>query len=263
MLITFDLDGVLIKNPFMEGVFPEVKEIIKKQFIDKNGFKAGLEKEIWKMVNVEHVKRMNSNKPYLAFDWDGVIQQVAQDMGCAGGIDIAALVKKYCKHPYIKCINNPYQILNYLKEEAVRLLVVTNGYYRYQYPVLQALDLDKYFEEIITPEKIKSMKPDKEIFLKAYQGEEKWYHVGDTLSHDIYGANQVGALSVWIVNQLPDSLKKLDPTQRSNSDEGVKFYNHQLQEEINQNVIFKDFSPRNIKPNYIIDTLDELNYIIS
>ncbi len=263
MLITFDLDGVLIKNPFMEGVFPEVKEIIKKQFIDQNGFKAELEKDIWEKIIEEHVKMLNSNQAYLAYDWDRIIQQVAQDMGCSGGIDIAELVKKYCKDPYIKHINKPYEILDQLSNEAIRLLVVTNGYYKYQYPVLQALKLANYFEDIISPDKTKSIKPEKNIFLKAYQGEEKWFHVGDTLTHDIYGANQVGALSIWVVKQLPENLKKLDPAQRSSSEEGIKLYRDQLQKEINRDIIYKDFSPRDIKPNYIINTLDELDFIIT
>lgn len=261
MLITFDLDGVLIKNPFREGVFPEVKKILEEQFIDLNGIEPELENKIWKKIIGEHIKRWNSNKPYLAYDWDGVVQQAAQDMGCSGGIDVAELVKKYCKYPYIEQIDNPYSILKQLKKEADRLVVVTNGYYKYQYPVLKALKLDKYFEEIISPEKTKSIKPDRSIFLKAYQGEEKWYHIGDTLTHDIYGANQVGALSIWIVRQLPDGLKKLAPAERSNSEEGMNLYKDQLQRELDRNIIFKSFSPRNIKPNYIINTLDELSHI--
>jgi len=262
LLVTFDLDGVLIKNPFRDGVFPEVGEILKKQFIDIHGFTPpNLKKDIIHDIFNEFRENLKSNKPYLAYDWDRVIQKVASNMGCPGNIDIADLVKKYCKFPYIYAYKEVDKVLDWLKQRKdCRLAVITNGYYIYQYPVLKTLGLDKYFEEIIVPEIIKNVKPGRDMFLKVYKNDDIWYHIGDSLLQDVYGANRIGIKSIWIQRDMPKGLTKLNPSERIKSKEGYMFFKGKLDKELQ----LKDIksNDKEIMPEYIISSLQELKKVI-
>lgn len=261
LLVTFDLDGVLIKNPFRDGVFPEVREILKKQFIDMHGFMPpNLKKNIMRDIFNEFRESLKSNKPYLAYDWDRVVQKVANNMGCPGNINIADLVKKYCKFPYIYAYKEVEEVLDWLKCRDCRLVVLTNGYYKYQYPVLKTLGLDKYFEEIIVPEIIKDVKPGKKMFLKVYKNDDIWYHVGDSLLQDVYGANRIAIKSIWVQRDMPKDLTRLNPSERIKSKEGYIFFKEKLDNE--SQLKNSKFNDKEIMPEYIISSLQELKNII-
>lgn len=262
ILVTFDLDGVLIKNPFMEGVFPEVGEILKKQFIDMHGYVLpSLEKIIMHDIYKEFGESLKSNKPYLAYDWDKIVQKVADNMGCPGNIDIVDLVKKYCKFPYIYAYKKVDEVLDWLKQRKdCRLAVITNGYYIYQYPVLKALGLDTYFEEIVVPEIVKDVKPGKNMFLKVYKNDDIWYHIGDSLLQDVYGANRIGIKSIWVQRDMPKDLTRLNPSERIKSKEGYVFFKGKLDNELQLKNI--KFNEKESVPKYIISSLQELKNVI-
>ena len=73
--------------------------------------------------------------------------------------------------------------------------MISNGFAAYQEPVLEALGLLGYFDAVITPERAGAAKPEPQIFAAAGRLD---LFVGDTLVHDILGANQAGVPSAWL-----------------------------------------------------------------
>lgn len=264
MIISFDLDGVLMKNPFRDGVFPEIIRILKEQYLIVYSYQTDLEnieKLIWDKMIAEHTKRLQKDMSYLAYDWDEIIQSVADEMGCPGDINVRELVLKYCHHPFIMYYDQPQSLFKWLKQNGVQLVIITNGYYKYQYPVLRALGLNQYFERIITPDQTRKIKPDKEIFQEAFQGDKICYHVGDTIIDDVYGAKRAGAIPIWINRDLPDSLISLNPAERIEAKESKEFILTSFQQELVLRKGFKGLSFKEIRPSYIISALEELEQI--
>ena len=87
-----------------------------------------------------------------------------------------------------------------------KLTVITNGPTFSQYPKLKSVDMEKWVDHILVGgdlvENGKKEKPHPEIFELALAEAgclpSEAIHVGDSLKADIYGANQMGILNVWI-----------------------------------------------------------------
>src|SRR5690625_7894231 len=79
-------------------------------------------------------------------------------------IDVEAMVREYSVEPKVYLLEEGIpETLAYLREQGFSLAEVTNGFYKYQFPDLEALGIDGYFDEIITPEETACAKPDVEI----------------------------------------------------------------------------------------------------
>ena len=133
--------------------------------------------------------------------------------------DIAALVRHYCTVPgMIARLEGAYETLDTLKGAGYTLAVVTNGYLKYQAPVLEALGLADFFSAIISPEQANSAKPTPGIFHMAWagwmEGQHPPVHVGDDIIHDAWGAKASGGYSIWLRRDIPDSLRRLLPEDR-------------------------------------------------
>lgn len=261
MLFSFDLDGVLIENPFIKGVFPEIEDILSKQYFAINNKKITKEK-IREHIIEEYKNRLNSNFSYRSYNWDEIIQTVANQIGCAGGIDVVKLVKKYCRRPYIKVYSDVYDILEWLRSKGHQLVVITNGFYRYQFPVLNKLKLDFYFDKIITPETTRAIKPEKKIFMEAGSGDDIWYHIGDSLVQDIFGANRIGARSIWLRRDFPEDLIKIGTESFLSNTKAYNFLKNRLEDELSKNLKYNPVKEKYFFPEYTISSLRKLKFII-
>jgi putative hydrolase of the HAD superfamily len=98
----------------------------------------------------------------------------------------------------------PYtiEILDYLTDKNYRLHLITNGFEKTQHSKLQYSGLTKYFNEVITSEGSKSLKPHKEIFdyafLKTGASPGESIMIGDTIEVDILGAVNAGIDQVHV-----------------------------------------------------------------
>ena len=63
--ITFDLDGTLMQNPFVDHVFPE----IERRILLKNN---KLENIVGQLVT-EHETRLKDGRTAAAYDWDDIV----------------------------------------------------------------------------------------------------------------------------------------------------------------------------------------------
>ncbi|NVJ57229.1 MAG: HAD family hydrolase [Vibrionaceae bacterium] len=86
--------------------------------------------------------------------------------------------------------------------EKYRLVVITNGPIFSQHPKLAAVNMVEWVDHIIVGGEEPEEKPAASIFQKALDlvdaAPEEVIHIGDSLSSDIAGANQMGITSVWV-----------------------------------------------------------------
>lgn len=259
MLITFDLDGVLMENPFSDGVFPEIKDILYNEYknlINKGKSEEEIKTLIWQNI-LDEYKKYSSKNSYRAYDWDMIIRNVSNNLGLNIDINIIQLVQKYCLSPYIKRYKDGAELLEKLNKQNHKLKVITNGFYKYQYPVMKSLNLNNYFSEIMTCDKAKSIKPEQGIFLKTLKEHDKtnWIHIGDSILMDIYGANKLEGKTIFIDRNLPKNIESINLEERVESDIARNYIFKCAGKEKQLNNI--NFKEKKIYPDYIISTLED------
>jgi len=215
--IGFDLDGVLMRNPFETCVLPRLEALLSSapgiQALDEETVGNAVRSRVgagWR-------SRMATGDLASAYDWDAVYRQVAGELGAdaesLADIDVAAWVRECCGDDgHIAALPGAPELLRALEEAGHRLVVISNGYAAYQEPVLAALGLLEHFDEVVTPERVGHAKPDPRIFAAAGPLD---VFVGDTLIHDVLGANRAGIFSVWVSPALPDDLAAKSPRERA------------------------------------------------
>ncbi|NLK08052.1 MAG: HAD family hydrolase [Firmicutes bacterium] len=225
MLITFDLDGVLQQNPFGRGVFPEVTAEIGEILAVQAGLSsAKAAAAVMKMIREEALQRLLNGDYVGAYDWDDIINDVAKHVGSPQHFDVEKLVVKYCTPDYVWAYPHAARVLAELFNTGIRLAVVTNGFYKYQNPVMEAIGLRQYFKKFITPEMVGIVKPFPVIYHAAFQDDDHFrLHVGDMIIHDVWGAAEAGLQPVWMVEEtaLEHKVKSLAPWERP-YDESIK-----------------------------------------
>jgi putative hydrolase of the HAD superfamily len=247
--ITFDLDGTLMQNPFGKWVFPELQELVSKQL--------RREFSVTKALVREHELRMRQNRTVEAYDWDDIVRQLLNELQIDLEIDVEQLVLKHSVAPKIYLLEESViPTLQRLKQRGFSLATVTNGFYKYQYPVMKKLGISEWFEEIVTPEKAGCGKPDAQILRGLRETGRIVAHVGDRLDHDVYMANQAGVPSVLIYRKLPEPLRALTPPQRAESAEFIQICKEKLKTE-NPFVAAAPY-PREYVPTHVLVQMEEL-----
>lgn len=241
--ITFDLDETLMQNPFGKWVFPEVENLVSSYHI-KDG--------ILKKVREEHRSRMEKQRLRDAYDWDNIINQILKEESIQLEINIESLVRKHSIPPKVYLLEeNLLNTLQLVKQEGFSLGVVTNGFYKYQFPVMEAIGLADVMDMIVTPCQTDCAKPDISM-VKNLPGEgEIVAHVGDRLDHDVSFANGLGIQSILIDREMPEEIRKLAPVNRAQQTEYVERF---FQKGIYRGLHFE----KKYIPNIIIHSIYEL-----
>ncbi|MBO0991741.1 HAD family hydrolase [Bacillus sp. SD088] len=242
--ITFDLDETLLQNPFSKWVFPEIESLVASHLT--------LEAGIFPEIRKEHKKRLAEKRAAAAYNWDDILEQILVEQNIPLKINIAELVEKHAEDPKVYLLeSNALTVLAALKKKGYSLGVVTNGYYKYQYPVMKAIQLAEHIDRVITPCKVGCSKPAISMADPLLADGELIAHVGDRLDHDVYFANQLGALSILIDHRMPDALKPLTPEQRAQQQDYLTG--------IFQRKIYEELIPReHYQPKLIIHSIQEL-----
>jgi putative hydrolase of the HAD superfamily len=246
--ITFDLDGTLMQNPFGDWVFPEIDRVAER-YLD-NGQK------IFPELVLEHRMRMSSGRIVEAYDWDNIVQEVFAKKGIQVKINVEELVRKHSVPPKVSLLeDNLIKGLQGLKEHGYSLGVVTNGFEKYQKPVMDALGLTKIFDVVITPEKVGYGKPQMEMVEELlHGGNEIIAHVGDRLDHDVVLANKLGVLSVLLFPTMSEAIKQTAISKRSERRDCLDWLREKWGSETNENSL-----PNNAIPKLVIQSIHELN----
>jgi len=251
--ITFDLDETLMQNPFVGHVFPE----IERRILLENKL---LENVIEDIV-MEHETRLKDGRTAAAYDWDDIVMHYLKANSLQSSINVEEILKEVCVEPNVYLLEHSvYEVLDELKELGYSLAVVTNGFTKYQLPVMDELKLTVYFDLIVTPEEAGYAKPDKRVYNSVLKLGEICAHVGDRVDHDVISANAIGVRSIWICRQLPDSLKELEPAKRRGLSEIRDIALRKLERETKKHF---ESLPTEAIPKEVIWSLSELPSVIS
>ena len=286
VLVTFDLDGVLMQNPFRRGVFPHVVRALEPYASAIAARETGADpaRLVLQLIIDEARQRLLDGRMVEAYDWDDIVARVAAGLASQAGaldarsaalsgapsaaplpevprFDIAALVRHYCTVPgMIARLEGAYEALNTLKSAGYTLAVVTNGYLKYQAPVLEALGLFHFFSAIITPEQAGTAKPKPGIFHMAWagwrEGQNPPVHVGDDIIHDAWGARMAGGYSIWLRRDIPDSLRSLLPEDRPRATDFASVRDASFRATMAADAF--GASPRDCQPDALMCALGEL-----
>jgi len=231
-LLSFDLDGVLQRNPFHsnrpEGVFGHIT-----RELTPDDPRISL-----RMIMGEHHDLLHAGQLVAAHDWDGIMRTVATQLNYSGEINVTQLVEHYCDIPgMVWHYPGAPETLRSLQAAGHTLVVVTNGFRCYQEPVLRTIGLLDYFVAMITPEAAGAAKPETGIYRAAEahgQAGEPRIHVGDVLTHDVAGAKRSGWQAIYVVQsgapgatELPPELAALPPWERPA--QGSDWLRHRLE----------------------------------
>ena len=100
-----------------------------------------------------------------------------------------------------------YEVLDRLKEEGIRMGIVTNGSETSQHAKVDRVDLRFYMETVVVSEGVGMRKPDLEIFNLALAdlglAAPDVCFVGDHPVNDVDGARRAGLASVWVAGHHP------------------------------------------------------------
>ncbi|WP_291569249.1 HAD family hydrolase [Clostridium sp. UBA4548] len=167
-------------------------------------------------LEYSHVLNYDSNliikEVFFEIDWQGYRQRDEMFTELQSRIswkykpNLKELVD-FWNEEFPKCaepMTNVYKVLDFFKNENIKMGIVTNGHSDFQNRKIDKLDLRKYMKTIIISEEVNVRKPNPEIFhlalSRANSNSKTTLFVGDNPLCDIKGAIDVGLSSVWLSN---------------------------------------------------------------
>lgn len=187
--VVFDLDGTLLDRDASVQVF------INNQYDRLSKYLSHIPKEIYTERFVEL-----DNHGYV---WkDIVYSQLVEELNITS-LTADDLLDDYLLEFRNHCIpfSNLVEMLDDLKNQGIRLGMITNGFGHFQLHNIQALGIEHYFEVILISEWEGMKKPNPEIFTRALsklqvKPEESMF-IGDHPVNDVEAARNVGMIGVW------------------------------------------------------------------
>jgi putative hydrolase of the HAD superfamily len=130
--------------------------------------------------------------------------EVLETLKWSDGPDVAEFVAMW-REQFYECAveaNDATKILNALREEGLKLGIITNGGTHGQNAKIDALKLRGLFDAIIVSDTVGVKKPDAQIFRLALDAlkvnANETVFVGDHPTADIVGARDVGITPIWV-----------------------------------------------------------------
>lgn len=211
-VVSFDLDGVIWHNPFSELVAPRLWEHTRTSLLLADLAPEEADKRALQALREASRARVTAGDFVGANDWDALFTEVCSDLGIAD-VRVSDLYADACRtEGAVRIMPGARECLEEVRRHGVRVVALTNGFRRYQWPVLQALGVAECFDEVITPEASGFVKPNPRAF-QAVEG--LLAHVGDLVLADVFGANEAGVRSIWLDDEMPAPLRDLPISDRT------------------------------------------------
>ena len=210
--IGFDLDGVIMRGPWLRAVRPRVWSHLGAAPAVAHLAAEEREQRVTDAVLEAHQQRLARGDPVQAWNWDAIYAEVARAFGGQALPELAQIVRECCQlDDTIALLPGARSGLERIRAAGLRSVAISNGYYDHQWPVLEALGVAPLFERVVTPDQAGYAKPDPRIF-QSVPGIKA--HVGDILLHDVLGANLADLCSVWLQPELPEAFRLYAPEAR-------------------------------------------------
>lgn len=222
--ITFDLDETIMQNPFKKHVFPEIIASIENSYRQ--------EIDVMDLIYDEHLLRMSNNRVLESYDWDDIVNELITKLKLHLQIDVEKIVVNHSTSPKIYLLEEDMlESLEKMRQVGYSLAAATNGYYKYQIPVIEELKLSQVFEKVITSDIAGCAKPDTQMLSEIMKESRVIAHVGDRIDHDVLMANNLDITSVLINKHLPSHVLEFPLNERRNDDSFVEFCQEKWQKE--------------------------------
>lgn len=235
--IIFDMDGVLVTAKCRESALKDAC----RQIASKNERKL---KEVWDFI----LKKWKLEKDHLKkYNWDFYIEKAQSEFNTDLKIDYESLIKANLEkaETYPDVVPTLYNL-----QGSYKLILVTNGFSKYQCPILKSLNLYKFFNKIFTSDS-GFVKPDPKILGKDCPTGSEVLFVDDRLYQGIYLGKQIEATTFLLDRHYRRRLhKRLDK----------RYLGTKLNQELKEDKI--NISLEKVLPNYISNTLQDILKII-
>lgn len=166
-----------------------------------------VEDQYERLAELHHVEKQQYVEAFLHLDqrgyvWkDKVYQQLIESFHLP--LSWEYLLEDYVEGFQHHCIGFPnlHELLQLLKNNDLKLGMITNGFDRFQMNNIEALGIKEYFDAILISEREGLRKPDPAIFERASKKlnvmAEETIFVGDHPIHDVAASRAVGMQGWW------------------------------------------------------------------
>jgi len=199
-VVSFDLDDTLIRGPFSH-VLIEVAESVAQSPAEVAGLRTELQQRHLQLLDADDLG---------AYDWHQIVADTFG--GRAGEFDLLERLEHHAAANLTQVLHDDTpSLLEELHDSGWRVVLVTNGWRRYQEPVLRHVGLLDVLDEVITSDDVGIAKPAGQIFARARAGASDHVHVGDRIDHDIVGGHRAGARTALLRTDTPDDPAEHEP----------------------------------------------------
>ncbi|MCD6491585.1 MAG: HAD family hydrolase [Candidatus Njordarchaeia archaeon] len=190
--VIVDLDNTLVDGDFSKKFY---ERILKKAGLVG---KVSIE-ELRGLLRRYHFEKVKEKKYKEAFNWDAIFKEMMKQ---EFSIHVEPTLDQITEEDIHsedgrKLVHGARELLDFLRRNVCKTILLTNGYAKYQVPVIKFFGLDKYFDRILTAEYLQEIKPtriayDYVISYLKENGCRKTVMIGDHLFYDLYGALNSG-----------------------------------------------------------------------
>jgi putative hydrolase of the HAD superfamily len=206
--VFFDIDSTLVENQFSRKVLGELLGHVAP-FAQKTVMELGRE------LSKENTERQKIDPDHpLTMDWDDIAETIAKRYGTTLPDKVLTLWERYASADLVEVLDDAPSMLTVLREKGYRLVIATKGLKKYQDPVLNAVNLMPYFDDMLTPDLTGYLKTTPAYFNKytSQPHDTSFIQVGDHYYDDVMCAVNNGFLS--IMRAPIEDLESLDPLER-------------------------------------------------
>lgn len=207
MLFIFDMDGTIIRNRAFRYAYEKIPEVLGLN-VDKDRFAQVFLDSYYELVSINELKK--------AFDWDYVTNMALNKMNILSSENVfSMLFMDGIEKGLVEVIENADYVLREIKSKNNKVVLLTNGYRKYQIPALRKTKMIEVFDYLFTADDLENLKPHKEAFLKAISETgisdmDRIYFIGDHIYFDIYGALVSGLKNIfWLTTQFDSGTYKV------------------------------------------------------
>lgn len=191
-----DLDATLIHGPLGTVIADLDAQVAREQGI------VGLHDQV-----MAEAQRLFAEDPAAAYDWQATLARVASERGARLPFDIVERLEEVAPARTRLLEDDAPGVLREVRAEGWRLVVITNGWRRYQVPALRAVGLLDLVDDLVTADSAGAPKPDPVMFASARSGEGPLVHLGDRLDDDVLGAHRAGGAAILYCPSAPAALE--------------------------------------------------------
>ncbi len=213
----FDLDGTLLDRISSLRVYLHIQ-------VER------LANDLQSLPFAEYMERVIELDAHGHAEKEGLFRSIERDFALSPGIWQRLLEDFLTYFPHI-CVPFPkaHQTLTILRQQGLKMGLVTNGRVDSQQPKIDGLGISRYFDTMLISEAEGVAKPDAEIFRRATDNlgvsPDQAIMIGDNPEADVRGAKSFGMKAIWkrdeywevpeIVDAVVDDLDELPSTIRN------------------------------------------------